>query len=100
MYSFLFIRCRFPFDWKTPTGYLIAFLFQTICGWIIVNTGSNNISVSVATCLMFVACGKDASEEIFRIKDNIDDIGIKKNIITFIRLHSDSKQLRIISFFF
>lgn len=88
---------RLPFDWKTPKGYVISFIFQFILTINLLYSVLCLTILAIGTCLILISLAKDIQCYLNLIKMNARDKRnrrkISKKFTHFIRFHSNSKQL-------
>lgn len=93
----LSIYWRYPFDWRTPSGYLAAVFIQYIIAVYGFAFFGAMLSFGLGTYLFTVTLIDDAKE----VLQNVDDCAkfkrkqtrMLKQLYNFIRFHSDMKQL-------
>lgn len=93
--SVSFASYRTPFNCKTPFGYLIAYTFQTMTGYYIMNILVCNSNFMYGVSQMLTSFALDIKEGWNDLKelgkDNI--VETRKRIKEYIQLHSTAKQL-------
>lgn len=55
---------RYPFEWRTPIGYLIALLSQSASSFAILYSICPLICFIVGTCWLLIGCSEDISNEL------------------------------------
>lgn len=95
----------FLFDWKNPTGYLIAFLVQYISVFCIANAATCYTAVISGSCWIFISMAKDIKQNLNAINEigkfNKDRSVFLDRLSQLIELHSQAKRLsEICQFFF
>lgn len=98
--QFLFeYQNRLPFDWHTPSGYLIAFLAQTIESFFTVYSACPILCIVVGSCWLFIAFVRELTSELptlnaaIKSSDERRHLHVKKQLCEIIELYSDVKQL-------
>lgn len=85
---------RFPFDWKTPFGYLIAFAVQCITLLIAVQFIALIVSNGIGVYLLIISMIKDLKRAVKHlIKLDKNEHLFIKQLYDFIEFHSIAKQL-------
>lgn len=88
---------RVPFNWKTPAGYLVAFLGETLSSACTIYTTTPIICFIVGACCMLAAFVKDIASELTAFNaDKLADAkqpDVKKHFCKIIRMFTDVKQL-------
>lgn len=85
---------RFPFNWRTPFGYLIAFFSQTVTFFCCLQYCSGVLCSFYGFCWILMAFGKDITREWIEINNIVvSPKDLKRKIIDIIRFHSKVKQL-------
>lgn len=88
---------RIPFNWKTPIGYLIAFLIQACFFEAMLQAACCALGMLIGFFLFMKAFGESLQRKIYNINQNykfdknVEEITFE--ICDFIRLHSDAKEL-------
>lgn len=96
--------CRYPIDWKTPTGFLAVAVYQDIFGFLAVYLTSQMISLSVACCcyiMNFVSDLEQALRELNKIMTNLENRKpvagesnqIVQTLTEILGFHMDARQL-------
>lgn len=88
---------RIPFDWKNPTGYLVADTALILCG---------GIPLQYVACFIFLPFGvfmfqTEIVKDLERMLHTVNKMAraktfrmrMYKKLSQFIRLHADTKQL-------
>lgn len=97
--SFSFCNLRLPFNWKTPFGYLIALLFETVAMFG-VNLGSVPIGCFLlGTCWLVMAFVDDIINDISILngygKSMRDAWKVKPQFHFIVQNIADAKQLSV-----
>lgn len=95
--SFYFVGFRFLFDWKSPLGYLSTVFLQYILIAYANTFLASEISFAGGAALFMIAVTKDIHAILRSInngaKNNRKRLHISRQLIRFVKLHSDLKQL-------
>lgn len=88
---------RFPFDWKNPHGYLVAFAAEVIlitCAAIAAVLATN---FGLGITLILIALAKDVEADVWSIdksaKNHPNQFQIVEQFKELLRFYSDAKQL-------
>lgn len=88
---------RFPFNWKTPLGYLIAFLIEYVAMCAEVCTFIPLLSFFIGTCWVVAAFAKDLTDQLTHLnyhgQTNQSHAELKGNFNKILQLYSDARQL-------
>lgn len=88
---------RFPFEWKNPIGYLIAFPMEVILITCAAISGALATDIGIGINLILIAMGKDVEADMLSINQSITNHPKRSDIVKqfkdFVRFCSDSKQL-------
>lgn len=93
--------CRFPFDWKTPFGYLVGVSIQGVSMWSVVFCVHNALCLLVGLCWIMIAFIIDIETEFktlnkkYRHKNGqfIKYKEFRQQFYQIVQFHSDVKQL-------
>lgn len=92
-----FITRRMPFDWKTPFGYLVAFIIETTGGYCISYTITCYISFLLASCWMLMFNVNEIRYDLNSINESVKNEDNPSKSIDrfkeFIDFHVKMKQL-------
>lgn len=92
-----FIARRFPFDWKTPLGFLIAMGAQYTVLSYLTMIGGCVLVLGIGTFLYLMTMSKCIKSCLFAIGRNAElksnRTHIEEQLIEFIQYHSRVKQL-------
>lgn len=94
----------FPFDWKTPAGYFVSILLQSIPIFIGAKQFIITLAFTTGFCTFLSAFVSDLEEKLRRFSEAIirmqsdtvlpnDRIEIKRKIAGIIQFHSDAMEL-------
>lgn len=91
-----FVLHRFPFNWRTPFGYLSAFILQYMALKYVVMVGACIIVLAIGLYFYLIALSKSMKRSLLSIHQNSTD-KTKRTIIwgqftEFIDFHSKVKQ--------
>lgn len=87
---------RFPFDWKTPFGYLIAFRLQYITLAHVFQFIALLVSVGIGFFLLTITMLKDLKRTVRALKSyNQNEMLSMNQLYDFIKFHSITKQLSL-----
>lgn len=87
---------RFPYNWRTPTGYAISICIQTVIMIIGIEISSYILCFFVSCCLYSVACAKDVQEHLSDLSAYIRAIQIRWTMVQ--RSQTRQKLCNIIEF--
>lgn len=99
IYSFyrFVIEFRLPFDWKSPTGYVIAILLQFIIVFYECSYLACFLTLALGIYLFILSFAKDMIDELQTINDRVkmeNSIAqIRNQLNEFITMQSDIKEL-------
>lgn len=99
MFAFIFLQIdyRLPFDWKTPSGFLIALSIQSILSICVMVTLECLAIFGLGTCLMLFPLTKDMKNNLRTISHDArrkkNRSKIIKQFSQFIQFHSKLIQL-------
>lgn len=99
------VRKRFPFDWKTPCGYLAAITMQYAIIVYGLQVGACAASLAFGCYFYVMAATKCLKQNLSAIKQSAkrksDRKFIREQLVEFVEFHSHTKQLSIkLRFFF
>lgn len=77
MTALFFYILRLPFDWKTPYGYVGAFIIEYITGTYVLGTMLSQTSLIIGSYWLLISLAKD----------------ISRDLINFIKSQSNAKRL-------
>lgn len=98
-YAFLLVILtkRLPFNWKTTSGYLIAYVGQVVVSFCTVYLSSPVLSFIIGSCWLFGAFINDIKNDLIAFNGiestNTNQVEIKKQFCQIVQLYSDVKQL-------
>lgn len=88
---------RFPFDWKHPVLYLIAFTVVFSIVYYVAIIARANISYFASVCCILLAFINDLKEEVITLnaigKDEESHIKLEEKLSDFIEFHVIVKEL-------
>lgn len=95
---------RFPFDWKNPAGYLLAFILVYILHLTTTHFTMFPISIGIAGFRFINALTKDVKNDVIAFRDRLksepNPMILAKQFFNFIQFHSDTKRcVRSLCFF-
>lgn len=100
--SFFSFLKRLPFDWKTPSGYLVAWIFQFVGYFCTIFYGPAFIGLYLGSCWLFVAFAKDLANDLRQSNGNKisrrEYRELKAKFCRTVHLYAKLKQLRGIRF--
>lgn len=88
---------RIPFDWKTPFGYLIVAICETIGAFYTTIFCACNLGFAIAFCWIILAFARDIYFKLIALNKyhkNIadrNDSKLIKNLIQLIQMHQNGK---------
>lgn len=90
-------RIRYPFDWKSPPGYLVAWLAQFAGGAISGCIYGQFLSVFIASCWLFTFVAEDITQDVTAFNRQSTKAvkcraELKKRFCDIIQTYSDAKQ--------
>lgn len=95
--SYRFETQRFPFNWKTPIGYLVAVALQIIVASFPLRYLSCFMTFPLGGHLFTVTIANDVIADMKSINDDVkiwkSETYIYTKLLELIHLHSDGKQL-------
>lgn len=96
--EFVFLQPRFPFDWKTPLGYLFAFSSQCLEAYTSIASVLPMICFLAGSCWLFVCFAKDVTYDLSLFNVNSNSAGndkgrMKQQLCKIIKLHGNLKEL-------
>lgn len=88
---------RFPFDWKNPSGYLIAFFAEVVLISCAAIAGVLATNFGIGINLILISLATDVQADILSInqiiKNRPERSQVVKQFKDFVRFCSDAKQL-------
>lgn len=95
------INRRFPFNWKTPFGYLIAYALEYMGAVHSISIVLCQTTFIIASYWMLISLGKDITNELNTINAAQEDrLELTMKLSNVIHLHSNAKQLSDFTIFF
>lgn len=93
---------RYPFDWKTPVGYVTCVLIQIITFYAVTSIFVIVLILIIGFCMFLTNFGNDLEENVFEMNkmtrqssSAIEETKIKKRFIDIIQFHSDAREFVI-----
>lgn len=84
-------------DWRTPTKYMAAFIFESLATAYVVMVGASLLLHGFGSCLLLMAFIKDIETDLRSLnahkRNKITDAEFYKYICKFIQFHTEIKQL-------
>lgn len=99
MVPLLFLYHRLPFiDWRTPVGYLIALLCESLAVYVNVLCAIPCICSIIGTCWIAITCVKDVANDLPSLTiDNKRSLQnrkkVKEHFCNFVQSYLDLKEL-------
>lgn len=97
MIDFNFEFRRYPFEWKTPQGYFIAFSLQYSLVLCTAHIGICNTGFITGSCWMLISLAKDIKEDIHMINEkaqiNTNRLELMGEFSQLLSYHSNVRQL-------
>lgn len=92
-----FLTLRFPFEWRTPYGYLIPFSIQFAAVYFIVLISEFNICFLLGSCETLQTLSVDIKNDLVAL-DDLNKTGtnpseVRQKMCDFVDLLSDTRQL-------
>lgn len=88
---------RYPFDWRTPIGYIVGYTLQFGAMYFLLNYNVGQVTVPMGACNLLIAFINDAKEKLASLEKANKNGGtlsdLKKEANEFISLHISLKQL-------
>lgn len=90
-----FAKCRLPFDWKNPQGYLIAITLQYIIGIYAITFVGCIVTLGFGTFLFAVAVNKISKQSLSTIRKKAKHKSNEtlRRLYEFVQFDSSVKQL-------
>ena len=70
---------RFPFDWKTPIGYLMALSTEYLIGLLLTYSGVTLLNFSIGVYLMLISLSEDIQCDLQFFNDHANQNNKDKN---------------------
>lgn len=90
------VRKRWPFDWKTPSGYLVAWLAQFAGSISITITAIAFFNIVLGSCWLFIVFSKDITNDVaafnVKISKADDQAKLMEQFCNLIQIYSDAKR--------
>lgn len=94
---------RYPFDWKTPVGYVACLVIQIPSIFILVEVYVDILALFVGFCTFMTDFANDLSENLRKMNEDfnrvingnstiIERTDIKSNFMDIIQFHSDARE--------
>lgn len=88
---------RLPFNWKTPVGYLVAWIFQSIGFFYTLYQSPSWIGMYFGSCWLFVSFAKDIANDFPQLNatkaERRSYCELKGRFCRIVQFHSDMKEL-------
>lgn len=84
---------RFPFDYRTPFGYIAAFIIQYVSGFFAINIFILLMSFIIGTYWMIVSVVKDIQVCLFKVQPDKSEWELLIRLSEIIQLNLEAKQL-------
>lgn len=86
---------RYPFDWKSPAGYLVAWLSQFAGGASVASIYTQFLNIFIGSCWFFTFTAEDITQDV--VAFNIMQSAATKAELTrrfcdIVQIYSDAKQ--------
>lgn len=92
-----FFIIRYPFDWRTPIGYIVGYSLQFGAMYFLMNYNVGQVTVPIGTSNLLIAFINDAKNKLANLEKVNKNGGslreLKKEVSEFISLHISLKQL-------
>lgn len=91
--AFLFSRA--PFNWRTPSGYLIVFTIQTITIVFMVHMSSCFMSLLIGSCWIVMTFSDELKSELNALNESksINNQELTRKLSNFVQFHTETIQL-------
>lgn len=93
--SFFHFQIRYPFDWRTPSKYPLAFLSQISGGLALLSTAIPFFGIFAASCWLFMFIAEDITDNLTNFNRDDAESGTVERLIRFrgiIQTYTDAKQ--------
>lgn len=95
--SVLFNLTRYPFDWKTPSGYLMAALLQCAGCVCVLALLMQFFNLLIGSCWLFVCIARDITKDWAKFNAAVrstggNDAKLTKRFCRLVQVYSDAKQ--------
>lgn len=93
----LILRTRYPFNWKSPFGYLVASFCQYIGVITTANMLAHNLNLFIGSCWLFKFIANDIKNDLTAFNaaakaPDADPVVLTKRFCDLVQIHSDAKQ--------
>lgn len=92
-------KIRFPFDWKTPCGYLVAWFTQCAGCIVGVNIDIQFLNLVFGSCWLFIFIAEDITQDVIEFNlfvaeatSNEDRTECTKRFRGMVQVYTDAKQ--------
>lgn len=92
------IELRYPFDWRTPFGYLVASLAQFVGTLTVESIYIQFLNIVFGSCWLFIFVAEDIIQDVDAFNTSIKAISneshteLTKRFCDLLRIYSDAKQ--------
>lgn len=95
-----FFHCtaRYPFDWKTPRGFLMAWLSQCAGAFSLVIAYTQSTNFVFGSCWLFICIIEDIAQDVFAFNSfatttsHKNRVELTKSFSGIVQINSDVKQ--------
>lgn len=88
---------RFPFNWKTPFGYLVAYILNCCATFCVIYGHYMVFCFLIGSSWLTITCVKDITNDLNNLTvkrlTHESQQQLKRSLINIIQFHSDAKQL-------
>lgn len=97
LYNLIFDFDRLPFNWKTPFGYLVAFVSQYLGSTFVLTIFTVVMNLVYETCWFFITVARDIRKELTEFNADVrtsheNPEKMTKRFVELIQIFSDAKQ--------
>lgn len=97
LFLFPFILLRAPFNWRTPTGYLIIFTFESSTVFCVCHFCFYYLAPFVASCYIIFNFANEIKNEIHALNDSnkakVNSVEFMRRVGDIVEFHAVTKQL-------
>lgn len=96
--NFVFLQIRMPFDWRTPYGYLPAWLVQSLVASAESILIAQFLNFDIGNCWLFIFIAEDITNDLatfntfIKATSNGSIIKLTEHFCDLIQIYSDAKQ--------
>lgn len=95
-YEYKYSHHRSPFDWRTPFGFLIAFLLEVCPVYYVDRNCACIVSLPLGSCRFMIAFANDIKAEFQRLNQHLrsqgNDMRFRKKVCELIEFHSVARR--------